>query len=78
MLESSQVHVSYQKDIYTEHLSGVDFAVLELEITVGPVTAREKYYVTIRKDYALSFVVSFTNDKEESTVQKILDSIMFK
>jgi len=77
-LESGQVQVSFPKDIYTERLDGVDFDVMESVITIRKITVKQKYYATLIKGYALSFIVSFANDDEESSAQKILNTVTFQ
>jgi hypothetical protein len=77
-LESGQMQVSFPKDIYTERLGGVDFDVMDLELSIRGITVKQKYYMTIMKGYALGFIVSFTNDEEESSDQKILNTVTFQ
>ena len=78
ILESGQMQVSFPKEIYTERLGGVDFDVMDLELSVREITIKEKYYAAIIKGYALSFIVAFTNDEEESSDQKILNTVTFQ
>jgi hypothetical protein len=78
ILESGQMQVSFPKEIYTERLGGVDFDVMDLELSVRGITIKEKYYAAIIKGYALSFIVAFTNDEEESSDQKILNTVTFQ
>jgi hypothetical protein len=42
------------------------------------ITVRQTYYANIMKDYALVFIVTFTTDEEESSLQDILESVTFK
>jgi len=77
-LESGQMQISFPKDIYTERLDGVDFDVMYLEFSIRGTMVKEKYYMTIMKDYAVGFIVSFTNDEEESSDQKILNTVTFQ
>jgi hypothetical protein len=72
------MQVSFPKDIYTERLGGVDFDVMDLELSIRGITVKQKYYMTIMKGYALGFIVSFTNDEEESSDQKILNTVTFQ
>jgi hypothetical protein len=47
-------------------------------MTIRTTTVKQKYYAAILKGYALCFIVSFTTDEEESSLQKILDTATFK
>jgi len=78
VLQSGQVAVSFPTEIYTERLSGVDFDAMDLELSLGGRTIKEKYYATIRKGYALSFVFVCGPDGEERFERKLLDTITFK
>jgi len=69
--------VAFPKEFYPAQLGGVEFDVMELEISMLGKVVKQKYYATIRKGYALSIIVSFTNDGEAASLQKILDSVAF-
>jgi hypothetical protein len=77
MLEAGQIQVSFPKNYYGERLGGVEFDVMELEISMLGKVIKQKYYATVQKGYALCFMVSFTNDDEAAALQRILDSITF-
>ena len=78
LLESSQMEISFPKDIYTQQLGGIDFDVMEMEVSIRGIVVKQKYYATIMKGYALSIIVSFTTDEEQASLQKILDAVIFK
>jgi hypothetical protein len=77
VLQTGQIQVSFPKEFYPERLGGVEFDVMESEISMLGKVIRQKYYTTIRKGYALCFIVSFTNDDEAASLRKILDSVEF-
>jgi hypothetical protein len=58
-------------------LGGVTFDVMESEMSIVGKVIKQKYYATIRKGYALCFVVSFTNQDEQATLQRILETATF-
>jgi hypothetical protein len=78
VLESGQMQISFPKDIYTQQLGGVDFDVMETEMSVRGMVIKQKYYATIMKGYALCFIQSFTTNEEEASLQKVLDTVTFK
>jgi hypothetical protein len=78
MLEAGQISVSFPRDYYTERMGGVEFDVLDAEISVMRKSVKQKYYATIRKGYAVNFILSFTNEEEAASLQKILDSLTFQ
>lgn len=77
-LASGRLAISYPGDIYTTQVGGKDFSVMELEMTTPKMTVRQKYYAAIMKGYALGFILSYSSDEQESSLQKILDTVTFK
>jgi hypothetical protein len=51
---------------------------MDLELSIRGIKVKEKYFATVIKGYALSFIVMFKGDEEEPAQQKILDSLAFK
>lgn len=78
LLQSSQIQVSFPKEISTETIGGQQFGVMHIETSMAGMTIRQKYYAAITKGYALAFIVTFTNDEEESSLNNILKTVTFK
>lgn len=78
LLQSGQIEISFPKDVYSEQVGGVEFDVLDIEMTVGPRTVKEKYYATIRKGYALSLVFIGAADPDDRFEQNAIDTVTFK
>lgn len=74
LLQSGQVEVSFPNEGYTQRLGGVDFDVMDIELSVGSRTVAEKYYATIRKGYALSLVLV----GDDPALTNVLNTIAFK
>jgi len=77
-LNSGRMRIEFPNPEYSAKLGGVDFAVLPSELTIGNTTVKQKYYVTVMKGYALSFIASYKSDDDEASLQKIMDSVTFK
>jgi hypothetical protein len=77
-LQATTMQVSFPRDMYTVELGKVSFDVMEVEIALLGKKVREKFYSTIRRGYALFFVMAFTNDDDESTERRSLETIVFK
>ena len=77
ILESGKIDFSFPKEIYPENISGVDFDVMSIELTMPVMTVKQEYYSTIMKGYALSFIISFTDDEERNTLINILKTLTF-
>jgi len=78
LLESSQMKVSFPKEVSTEELGGHNFDVMYVETPITGMTIRQKHYAAIMKGYALVFIVSFNNGEEESTLDNVLSSVTFE
>ena len=50
---------------------------MSVELNMPGMTVTQEYYTTIMKGYALSFIISFTNDEERSTLINILQTLTF-
>lgn len=77
MLEAGQIKVSFPKDYYTAQLGGVEFDVMELEMSMVGMVIKQKYFVSVQKGYALCFIVSYTNDEQSAFLQTVLNSVAF-
>jgi len=76
-LEAGQMKVVFPKDVWTERVGGRDFDVMPLELPVGALTVRQRYYVVVLKGYALGFITSASSSNDEAQLKKIIDSVRF-
>lgn len=77
ILESSHLKVSFPDGRTATSLGMKEFSILRVGIPVMDTTVHQKHYATIIKGCALVFVVSYTTDEEESSLNNILDSMLF-
>jgi hypothetical protein len=78
LLETGRMKVSFPGEIFTESFGGREFGVMHVEISMPGMTVRQKYYAAVMKGYALTFIVSFSTDEEESSLHDILKTMTFK
>ncbi len=79
ILEASQLKFSFTRDVYTETIGGAEFHVLTTEMSPLPtVVVKQEHYATIRKGYAVAFVLSFTTDQEREALRGILNTAVFE
>jgi len=76
-LESSQLKVTFPKNIYTKTLGGVDFDVMTTQMSLGVRSVKQKQFAAVRNRYALVFVISFTSDEEEAELTQVLNTVAF-
>lgn len=63
----------YFKAFTTETVGGEGFSVMELETS----SVQQKYYVSIKKGYALFFILTFMTDEDEAVLRQAMRSIRF-
>lgn len=74
VLEMSQQQGQYfYKPFTTETVGGEGFAVME----VGTSSISQKYYVSIKKGYALFFILTYASDEDEAILRQALRSVRF-
>jgi hypothetical protein len=77
-LSSPNLQVSFEKPIYDSTIAGLQFGVLETKLAIGQAVIRQKYYATILKGYALTFIISYSSEQELQTHNRTLESIKFR
>jgi hypothetical protein len=77
-LVAAKLQITIEKDIYTGSVDRLEFGILETKLAIGKTTVQQKYYSTILKGYALSFIISYTSDEELQTQNEIIRSIKFQ
>src|SRR5215471_10290945 len=73
-LAASKLAPTFEKEIYETPLAGVEFGVLETKLVVGKLEIRQKYYTTILKGYALSYIMSYSSNDEMRVQDETLHS----
>ncbi len=56
----------------------MEFGILETKLVLASKAVQQKYYTTILKGYALSFIISYTSDGELQAQNEIIKSIKFQ
>jgi hypothetical protein len=77
-MQSGQMNIIFPKDFYPQKVGGRDFDVMESEMALRGMVVKQRYYSAIMKGYALGFIISFTTDDQEASLQKVLDTVTFK
>lgn len=73
-----RVGVKVTNEIHSIKLGGVNFSAFEVAGATDKGTYRQKYYVTMRKNVALFFVITLYDDKQDAIVDHSLRSINFR
>lgn len=76
-MQATGVPYSIGGNIYTENVGGVTFYVLNMSLRAGTWLIQQKFYSAIMKDYALGFVITYTNQWEYEALMGILRTVSF-
>jgi hypothetical protein len=74
-MEQTKVPVTFVDDNQVETINGVQFYRLTVTLTPGENLVRQRYYVIIKKGYALGLITTITSDSDNDTVNSILRSV---
>lgn len=74
-LKLATVPTRVEKDIYSEHLNGVDFAVMDVIIDYPAGQVKERYHAYVKKGYALFFISVYTREEDLKTLNEVLKSV---
>lgn len=76
-LTDSDIEASFPKGIYTARLDKQNFEVMDVELKTDHATATQKYYVTIKKGYALFCIINTTETTKNAAIEKMIKSVNF-
>ena len=75
VLKAGQLAYQFPQDMHEMNISGVTFDVLPAYIDLGAVRVYQDYYAAKIKDYALSFVLSYSNEAEKQELETLVKSM---
>lgn len=75
VLKAGQLAYQFPQDMHEMNISGVTFDVLPAYIDLGTVRVYQDYYAAKLKDYALSFVLSYSNEEEKQELEALVKSM---
>lgn len=78
LLLTTRPGLEFPRDVYTENLEGVKFAVIEVQSKRGDLQLKQKYYSAIMKGYALFFLLTYSNDEDLLKLEQIVRSARFE
>lgn len=77
LLKASNAPLQPEEETIAAEIGKRHFDGMNVTGTVGDITLHQRYFVTIDKGYALSFIVSFNSPEDEATLNEVLDSVRF-
>lgn len=78
LLEDTPLDYTFPEEPYSTRLGNRDFTILEANLNLTDLLARQMYYVTIEKGYAVVFVLSFASRAQRNELeQTFLETIAF-
>lgn len=77
-LKSTPIKAEFQGPIGTERINGADFGVATVRTTMPHGVYMQKFYVTVRKGFALQFVYTYFDEADVPTFEALIKSISLK
>lgn len=65
------------EEIKTIEINGVRFASMTLETTIEDIKIKQTLYLTVRKGYSINFTMSYFDDDQRNSLEKIFESVRF-
>lgn len=78
LLETSGIKININETKTTEKFGGVEFDMLEVVLSIGNISIQQKYYSTIMRDYAISFILTYTSEEGHEYLKEILKTVEFE
>lgn len=78
LMKGKDFVVEFQDDIRTERINGLDFGVVNVTVTSGPITLKQKIYVIVKYGYALEFFLTYVDDAHLTTYTTMMQSVKIK
>jgi len=75
LLKQTQMQYNYEKDVYKKTIGSKDFYVMEVSVDQMGVKMHQEYFCTLKNDFALAFVMSYSTEDEKAELYKIIDAI---
>ena len=77
LIEMGQLKYTFDDDMHSEKIGGVEFDLLNAHLDLKNVALTQKYFASIRKGYALCFVLSSHTDEAAKELRGILQTLKF-
>lgn len=77
-MQQTKVPVTFVDDNQVETINGVQFYTLTVTLTPGENVVRQRYYVIIKKGYALGLITSIISESDADLVNSIMKSVTVK
>lgn len=78
LAQKGQMEITFADKSYPETLGGIEFNILEDQISLGEMVIKQKHYVAIMKGYALDFIVTFETQEDLESLQQMLQTLSFQ
>lgn len=75
IIGASEFPLSFSENTTTNHFGGIEFHTMQGSIKIGGLHIKQDYHTTIRKGYALNFILTYGNDEEAAVLNKFMESI---
>ena len=77
ILKGSRIQTQFDGIYDTTNLGGVDFANIRVTMTYMDKSVSQEYFASVIKGYALSVIISFTDENQYSALMDLLRTLKF-
>lgn len=77
ILSNSRIQTQFDGTYGTINLGGVDFADIKVAMTYMEKSVYQEYFASIIKGYALSIIISYTDENQYSALMDLLQTMKF-
>ena len=74
----SGIKLTIEKTATPEKIGGVEFDAIEVILPFGNISVQQKYCTTVMKDYAISFILTYTSEESKNSLKEILKTAKFE
>lgn len=77
VFKDTNMEVEFQGAIRETKIGGADFATATTKVTVPSGVFMQKYYITVRKSYALTFTYTYVDESDLAAIDEIMKTVKF-
>jgi hypothetical protein len=74
----SQVRIAFGKKCSSRTINGNTFNTMDAQISMNGVVIKQRYFVALRKNHAISMIQTFAEPEDEAKLDKVVSSVTLK
>ncbi|MFI5186948.1 MAG: hypothetical protein ACHQF0_09500 [Chitinophagales bacterium] len=78
IMKQSNVSYLFSPEYYSEKIGNKKFDAMDATLSSNADSVRQIYYSTIDRNFALSFIISYSNSQQKTELKNIINKIRFR